>query len=178
MRLQTLGPPCRQRKNGKYLRLNLIRWKIRKGRKILWGTWGRTDHVTTVTGLATLPDGRPAVDFKIGGWGGSIISDSCCDDLLFEASTDEQGRFTLSLFYPHLYWLSITDPNDVYTAYDQHFELTEPPEPDAVRFQLQKGVPVEGVVIDRDKNEPILLAAIFVGSCVVGVNGQDSETYS
>ena len=45
MRLQTLGPPCRQRKNGKYLRLNLIRWKIRKGRKILWGTWGRTDGV-------------------------------------------------------------------------------------------------------------------------------------
>ena len=114
-------------------------------------------QATTVTGLATLPDGKPAVGFKICGWR------RLTDNVFFarevrevrDIFTDENGRFTLSLYYPGSYWFSITDPNDIYTAYDSHFELTESMEPDAIRFQLQKGVPVEGVVIDHDKNEPI-----------------------
>jgi|GEM_PF-1621817 len=115
---------------------------------------GKGHQRTTVTGLAMLPDGKPAVGFKIGGWGRSIPHSNCGGDP-HPVITDENGRFTLSLFNNHLYWLTITDPNGVYVAFDQHFELKESIEPDAIRFRLQKGIPVEGVVIDRDKNEPI-----------------------
>jgi len=118
-------------------------------------------QITMVTGLAILPDGKPAVGFKIGGWGRSTLSMGSGDYLL-ETTTDENGRFTLSLFQPFLYWLTIADPNSVYTAFDQHFELKEPLEPDTIRFQLQKGIPVEGVVFDRDKNEPIAGLSIYL----------------
>ena len=118
-------------------------------------------QTTTITGLAVLPDGKPAVGFKIGGWGRSIPRPGA-GDFLLEATTDKNGRFTLPLFHPFLYWLKITDPNGVYVAFDQHFELEEPLEPDAIRFQLQKGVTVEGTVIDRDKNEPITGLSIWL----------------
>ena len=109
---------------------------------------------TKVTGRATLPDGNPAVGFKIGGWGRSLTHQGYGHSY-FDTITDENGHFALNLYRPCLYWLSIDDPTNVYVAADRHFELTEPLEPEAVCFQLQKGIPVEGVVIDRDKNEPI-----------------------
>ncbi|MCL2744509.1 MAG: redoxin family protein [Planctomycetaceae bacterium] len=118
-------------------------------------------QITTVSGLAVLPDGKPAAGFKVGGWGRSMLNPGAGDYLL-EATTDENGRFTLQLFQPFLYWLHITDPNNVYTAFDQYFELKEPLEPDAVRFQLQKGIPVEGIVIDKEKNEPIAGLSIWL----------------
>ena len=108
----------------------------------------------TVTGLATLPDGKPASGMKIGGWGRSIPHPNCGDGW-FETTTDENGRFTLSLFQPHLYWLTIDDPNGQNVAFDRHFELKEQPPEDFVRFQLQKGIPVTGVVMDAEKKEPI-----------------------
>ncbi len=107
----------------------------------------------TVTGLATLPDGKPASGMKIGGWGRSIPHPNCGDGW-FETTTDENGRFTLSLFQPHLYWLTIDDPNGEYVAFDRHFELKEQPPEDFVRFQLQKGIPVTGVVMDAEKKDP------------------------
>jgi len=109
---------------------------------------------TTVTGRAVLPDGSPATGFKIDGWGRSIthIGQGHVD---FDTITDENGCFSLNLYRPCLYWITITDPNEVYVAKDRHFELTEPLEPNALQFQLQEGVPVEGVVIDRDTNKPV-----------------------
>ena len=109
---------------------------------------------TTVTGRAVLPDGTPAVGFKIGGWGRSITHPGY-GHFLFETVTDENGDFSLDLYRPCLYWLSIDDPNKIYVASDCYFELTEPLEPDAVQFKLQKGVLVEGTVFNIDKNEPI-----------------------
>ena len=118
-------------------------------------------QLTTVTGLAVLPDGKPAVGFKIGGGGRSMLNPGAGYGY-FEATTDENGRFTLSLFHPFLYWLTIADPNNVYTAFDQHFELKDPLEPDKIRFQLQNGVLVEGVVVDREKNKPIAGLSILL----------------
>jgi len=128
--------------------------KLRQREQTVEYLLDKNHQTTTVTGLAVLPDGKPAVGFKIGGWGRSIPHPNC-GDFNFGATTDENGRFTLSLFYPHLYWLTIADPNGVYVAFDQHFELKEPLEPDAIRFQFQKGIPVEGIIMDKEKNEPI-----------------------
>jgi thiol-disulfide isomerase/thioredoxin len=112
---------------------------------------------TQVTGQAMLPDGKPAVGFKIGGWGRSITNRGWGHGIsIFDIVTDENGRFSLDLYRPCLYWITIDDPNHVYVSADRHFELTEPLGPDAIRFQLQKGVPIEGIVIDKDKNEPIV----------------------
>jgi len=107
---------------------------------------------TKVTGQAILPDGKPAVGFKIGGWGRSLTNQGY-GHFLFDTVTDDTGHFSLDLYRPALYWIKIDDPNKVYAALDQYIELTESIEP--MRFQLQKGIPIEGVVIDRDKNEPI-----------------------
>ncbi|MCL2349835.1 MAG: carboxypeptidase-like regulatory domain-containing protein, partial [Planctomycetaceae bacterium] len=109
---------------------------------------------TTVTGRAILPDGSPAAGFKIGGWGRSM-SHIGHGHNHFDTVTDENGWFSLDLYRPFLYWITITDPNEKYIAKDRHLELTEPLEPNALLFQLQEGIPVEGIVINRDTNEPI-----------------------
>ncbi|MDR3110806.1 MAG: hypothetical protein LBU65_14145 [Planctomycetaceae bacterium] len=83
---------------------------------------------TIVTGYAFLPDGSPAVGFKIGGWGRSI-SHPGYGHFLFDTVTDEKGHFTLELFRPFHYWLTVDDPNNVYTALDHRIELKEPLEP-------------------------------------------------
>lgn len=116
---------------------------------------------TEVTGRAFLPDGSPAVGFKIDGWSRSAIDGSYGDDF-FDAVTDEQGRFTLPLWRPYLYWLRITDPNGVYVAPDRHFELKEPLESDAVRFQLTKGIPVEGIITDQKTKKPISDITVYL----------------
>ena len=116
---------------------------------------------TQVTGQATLPDGTPAVGFKIGGWGRSMPHGGY-GHFFGNTVTDESGNFTLDLYRPALYWIKIDDPNRVYVAFDRHVELTEPLEPNAIQFQLQKGIPVEGVVIDCDKNEPVAGLPIYL----------------
>lgn len=110
---------------------------------------------TKITGQALLPDGSPAIGFKIDGWSRSGLHENYGDDF-FDAVTDENGRFTLELWRPYLYWIRITDPKGVYVAFDQHFALKEPPTSDIIRFQLQKGIPVEGTIIDRNTGKPIV----------------------
>jgi hypothetical protein len=106
-----------------------------------------------VTGQAVLPDGSPAVNFKIGGWGRSITHPGR-GHIFFDTVTDEKGNFSLNLYSPVQYWITIHDPNNIYVARDHYMELkdakTEP-----LKFQLQKGIPVEGIVWDKDKNEPV-----------------------
>ena len=116
---------------------------------------------TQVSGRATLPDGTPAVGFKIGGWGRSMTHGGY-GHFLFDTVTDENGNFSLDLYRPALYWITINDPNTVYVAPDRHIELTEPLEPNTIRFQLQQGIPVAGVVIDCDKNEPVAGLPIYL----------------
>ena len=101
-----------------------------------------------VTGQAILPDGKPAVGFKIGGWGRSITQGGYGHSR-FDAVTDENGCFSLHLYRPFLYWIRIDDPDNVYVAPDRHFELKEPLEPEVVRFQLQKGIPIENLPVKR-----------------------------
>lgn len=108
---------------------------------------------TTVSGQALLPDGSPAVGFKIGGWGRSLTNRGY-GHFLFDTVTDQQGRFSLSLYRPSEYWITIDDPNHVYVAPDRYLELKEPLD-GGIAFQLQQGIPVEGVVMDRERNEPI-----------------------
>ncbi|GHT28929.1 hypothetical protein FACS18942_09760 [Planctomycetales bacterium] len=116
---------------------------------------------TTVIGRAFLPDSSPAIGFKIDGWGRSL-SHPGAGHFLFDTVTDEEGSFTLELFRPFQYWLTADDPNNVYVALDNRVELKEPLQPSAVQFRLQKGVPVSGVVIDKDKNEPVAGLAVYL----------------
>ena len=116
---------------------------------------------TTVHGRAVLPDGSPAVGFKIGGWDRSLTDQSQGFDH-FNTLTDENGRFTLHVYRPFAIWVCITDPDRVYTAFDQYLELTEQPEGETILFQLQKGVPVEGIVIDRETNKPVAGLPVFL----------------
>ena len=111
-------------------------------------------QLTNVTGVAVLPDGKPAVGFKVSG-GGSSPQRDFGYGILRPAVTDEKGRFTLPLFLNFTYFLGIADPNGIYVSPQQGFEVTESLEPDAIHFQLQKGVPVEVIVIDKDTNEPV-----------------------
>ncbi len=131
---------------------------------------------TPVTGRAMLPDGTPAIDFKVKGWGRSITHPGYGHDS-FEAVTDENGRFSLDLYRPCLYWLTITDPNKVYAAPDCPIELEEPLVPDAIQFQMQKGIPVEGIVIDREKNEPIAGLPLWLlnSRCDEALSFEESE---
>ncbi|MDR2169308.1 MAG: redoxin domain-containing protein [Planctomycetaceae bacterium] len=107
----------------------------------------------TITGQAILPDGSPAVNFKIDGWGRSLTHGGYGHSL-FDTVTDAKGNFTLNLYFPFQYWITIFDPNKIYAAHDQYIELkdakTEP-----LKFQLQKGIPVEGIVWDKDQNKPV-----------------------
>ena len=113
-------------------------------------------QLTTVTGIAVLPDGKPAIGFKVSG-GGSSPQRDFGYPILRPAVTDENGRFTLPLFLNFTYVLGIGDPNSIYVApFQRDFEVTESLKPDAIRFDLQKGIPVEGIILDKDTNEPII----------------------
>ena len=116
---------------------------------------------TTVSGRAVLPDGSPGTGFKIDGWSRSLTDRSRGFDY-FDTVTNDNGQFTLDVYRPFAYWICIADPAGIYTAYDQHFELTEQPEGETIFFQLQKGIPVEGVVIDREKNEPVAGLPVYL----------------
>ena len=116
---------------------------------------------TTVTGRAVLPDGSPTVGFKIGGWSRSLTDMGNGFDY-FDTVADADGLFTLDVYRPIAYWVCINDPDGVYVAYDKQFELTEQPEEDTIFFQLQKGIPVEGVVIDRNTNEPVASLPVYL----------------
>jgi peroxiredoxin len=115
---------------------------------------------TAIIGQVLFPDGSPADNFKIGGWGRSITHPGYGDEL-FDTVTDEKGNFTLKLYFPFQYWITIRDPNNVYAAFDQYIELknkkTEP-----LKFQLQKAIPVEGIVWDKDKNEPVADLSVWL----------------
>ena len=65
---------------------------------------------TTVTGIAVLPDGKPAIGFKVSG-GGSSPQRDFGYAILRPAVTDENGKFTLPLFLNFTYMLGIGDPN-------------------------------------------------------------------
>lgn len=109
---------------------------------------------TQVSGRAVLPDGKPAAGFKIGGWGRSLTHPGY-GHFLFDTVTDQDGRFSLDLYRPCQYWITVDDPENVFVAPDQYFELNEPYNGKTLEFQLQKVILVEGAVIDRDKKEPI-----------------------
>ncbi|MDR2756791.1 MAG: TlpA family protein disulfide reductase [Planctomycetaceae bacterium] len=113
-----------------------------------------------VTGQAFLPNGSPAVNFKIGGWGRSITHRGYGHHL-FDTITDDKGNFTLNLYFPFQYWIMIVDPNNVYTAHDHYLELKEE-KIEPLKFQLQKGISVEGIVWDKDKNEPVTDLSVWL----------------
>ncbi|MDR1270019.1 MAG: redoxin domain-containing protein [Planctomycetaceae bacterium] len=113
-----------------------------------------------LTGQALLPDGSPAVNFKIGGWGRSISHVGSGHDL-FDTITDEKGNFTLNLYFPFQYWITIHDPNNIYAAQDQYMELKDA-KAEPLKFQLQKGISVEGIVWDKDKNVPVTGLSVWL----------------
>jgi thiol-disulfide isomerase/thioredoxin len=116
----------------------------------------RGHQQVTVTGVAVLPDGKPAIGFRVSGGGTSPQRDFGYA-ILRPAVTDENGRFTLPLFLNFTYRFVIGDPNGIYVApLQQGFEVAESLKPDAIRFDMQKGVPVEGIVLDKDTNETII----------------------
>lgn len=108
---------------------------------------------TTVTGQALLPDGLPAIGFKIGGWGRSLANLGY-GHFLFDTVTDTEGRFSLALYRSCEYWITIDDPDNKRVAPDRYLEIKEPFDSE-IQFQLQKGIVIEGIVLDRDQNKPI-----------------------
>lgn len=115
---------------------------------------------TKVEGRALLPDGTPAAGFKIGGWGRSLTHIGY-GHFLFDTVTDKDGRFSLALYRPCQYWISIDDPNDVHVAPDRYLELKDAFDGELL-FRLRKGVRVEGVVMDGEKKEPIAGLSVFL----------------
>ncbi|MGL4593836.1 MAG: redoxin family protein [Thermoguttaceae bacterium] len=131
-------------------------------------------HIPTpVSGVALLPDGSPAIGFKVDGWGRSGYHSNYGDGF-FGAITDEKGHFTLDLWRPYTYNLKITDPNNVYASRDFHLTLDEKDAaPAPIQFQLQKGVVIEGIVINKDTGKPIADLSVYLTHNPVFVSIQD-----